>query len=121
MLSVIVDQRHDIGNPEREAVKTSAVFSGDTIVGMEEDHNNQAKDIIEDFMIAANGIRVSYLSAHKSPSIRRMVRVPKRWDRIVALAEESDVKLPSEPDVKALEDFLVSSKRADPPPCAKVS
>jgi exoribonuclease-2 len=65
-------------------------------------------------MIAANGVAARYLVAKKFPVLRRVVRVPKRWDRIVELAADRGSKLPTQPDVKALEQFLVSAKAADP-------
>ncbi len=72
------------------------------------------KIIIEDFMIAANGVTARYLASKMFPSLRRVVRTPKRWDRIVELAAERGFTLPQEPDSKALEQFLVSAKAADP-------
>jgi exoribonuclease-2 len=65
-------------------------------------------------MIAANGVTARYLASKKFPSLRRVVRTPKRWDRIVELAAERGSTLPKEPDAKALEQFLVSAKAADP-------
>jgi exoribonuclease-2 len=65
-------------------------------------------------MIAANGVTARYLSSKKFPSIRRVVRTPKRWDRIVVLAREHGVTLPDTPDSKALEEFLIKEKTADP-------
>ena len=65
-------------------------------------------------MIAANGVAARYLASKELPSLRRVVRVPKRWDRIVELAAERGSTLPKEPDAKALEQFLVSAKAADP-------
>jgi exoribonuclease-2 len=65
-------------------------------------------------MIAANGVSARYLASKKLPSLRRVVRVPKRWDRIVELAAERGSTLPKEPDAKALEQFLLSAKAADP-------
>lgn len=65
-------------------------------------------------MIAANGVTARYLSAAKFPSIRRVVRTPKRWDRIVEIASQHGVKLPDVPDSKALEEFLIKAKAADP-------
>ena len=64
-------------------------------------------------MIAANGVTARYLATKKFPSIRRVVRAPKRWDRIVELAQERGFRLPDEPDSKALDDFLVKEKAAD--------
>ena len=65
-------------------------------------------------MIAANGVVARYLASRKFPSIARVVRTPKRWDRIVEIAGEHQVKLPDTPDSKALEEFLVKAKAADP-------
>ncbi len=65
-------------------------------------------------MISANGVGARYLASKDFPSLRRVVRVPKRWDRIVELAAERGSTLPKEPDAKALEQFLVSAKAADP-------
>jgi exoribonuclease-2 len=75
---------------------------------------NRAKELIEDFMIGANGVTARYLESRHSPSIRRVVRTPKRWDRIVELAGQYGVALPAEPDSKALEAFLQAQKAADP-------
>src|SRR4030042_6560589 len=65
-------------------------------------------------MIAANGVTARYLSSRKFPSLRRVVRTPKRWERIVGIAQEQGFKLPSHPDSRALEDFLMEEKAADP-------
>ena len=65
-------------------------------------------------MIAANGVTARYLASKKFPSLRRVVRIPKRWDRIVELAAERGSTLPMEPDATALEQFLVAAKAADP-------
>ena len=65
-------------------------------------------------MIAANGVTARYLAARKFPSIRRVVRTPKRWDRIVELAREHSFMLPADPDLVALDEFLVTAKAADP-------
>jgi exoribonuclease-2 len=65
-------------------------------------------------MIAANGVAARYLASKGLPSVRRVVRIPKRWDRIVELAAERGSALPKDPDSKALEQFLVSARAADP-------
>ena len=65
-------------------------------------------------MIAANGVVARYLSSRKFPSICRVVRTPKRWDRIVEIAGEHKFRLPDIPNSKALEEFLVKEKAADP-------
>jgi len=106
--------RHQHGALDLETIEARAVFDGDELKDLEADKGNRAKDIIEDFMIAANGVAARYLASKDFPSLRRVVRVPKRWDRIVGLAAERGAKLPKEPDAKALEQFLVSAKAADP-------
>jgi exoribonuclease-2 len=81
---------------------------------LEADNRNRAKDIIEDFMIAANVATAQYLASKQFPSFRRVVRTPKNWDRIIELAAKRGSTLPKDPDARALEQFLVSAKAADP-------
>ena len=106
--------RHVHGALSFETVEARPVFDGDEIRDLEVEKRNRAKDIIEDFMIGANGVTARYLSSKKFPSIRRVVRTPKRWERIVELADEHGFKLPDTPDSKALEEFLTKEKAADP-------
>ncbi len=106
--------RHANGALSFETVEARPVFDGDEIRDLEVEKKNRAKDIIEDFMIGANGVTARYLSSKKFPSIRRVVRTPKRWERIVELADEHGSKLPNEPDSKALEEFLAKEKAANP-------
>jgi exoribonuclease-2 len=106
--------RHLHGALDLATIEARPVFDGDELKDLEADHRNRAKDIIEDFMIAANGVTARYLASKKFPSLRRVVRTPKRWDRIVELAAERGSTLPGEPDAKALEQFLASAKSADP-------
>jgi exoribonuclease-2 len=97
-----------------QTIETTPVFDGDQLLALEVEEKNRAKELIEDFMIAANGVVARSLSAWKFPSIRRVVRIPKRWDRIVEIAAEHNFTLPANPDSKALEEFLVKEKAADP-------
>jgi exoribonuclease-2 len=106
--------RHVHGALDLETIEARPVFEGDEIKDLEVDRRNSAKDIIEDFMIAANGVTARYLGSKKSPSLRRVVHTPKRWDRIVELASEQRFTLPHQPDSKALDQFLLSAKAADP-------
>jgi exoribonuclease-2 len=108
------DFRHIHGALSLETIESKPIFDGDQIQSLEIDEKNRAKEIIEDFMIAANGVTARYLSANKFPSIRRVVRIPKRWDRIVAIAADHKFDLPTDPNSKALEEFLVKQKAADP-------
>jgi exoribonuclease-2 len=106
--------RHLHGALDLETTETRPVFVGDEVTDVEVDRRNRAKDIIEDFMVAANGVTARYLASKKLPSLRRVVRTPKRWDRIVVLAAEQKFALPQRPDSRALDRFLVSAKAADP-------
>ena len=106
--------RHVHGALSLETVEAKPVFDGDQIQSLEMEETNRAKQVIEDLMIAANGITARYLSARKFPSIRRVVRTPKRWERIVEIAADHKFNLPELPDSKALEEFLVKQKAADP-------
>jgi exoribonuclease-2 len=90
------------------------IFNGDVICGLEAEKPNRAKDLIADFMIAANGVTARYLASKQFPSLRRVVRTPKRWDRIVELARQHGFKLPDVPDPRPLNEFLVKEKAADP-------
>ena len=106
--------RHIHGALSLETIEAKPVFDGDQIRALEIEEKNRAKEIIEDFMIAANGVTARYLSANNFPSIRRVVRTPKRWERIVEIANEHGSKLPGTPNSKALEEFLIKEKAADP-------
>ncbi|MDQ1239283.1 MAG: ribonuclease [Thermodesulfobacteriota bacterium] len=106
--------RHVQGALSLETIEARPTFDGDYIRDVEADKKNRAKDIIEDFMIAANGVTARHLSSRKFPSIRRVVRIPKRWERIVEIAREQGFRLPEKPDSKALDEFLINEKAADP-------
>ena len=106
--------RHVHGALSLETIEARPVYDGDQIHALEIEEKNRAKEIIEDFMIAANGVTARYLSAKKFPSIRRVVRTPKRWERIVEIAADHKYNLPDLPNSKALEEFLVKQKAVDP-------
>lgn len=110
----LVELRRRVGALSLETVQTRAVFEGDAISDLELDRKNRAKQLIEDFMIAANGVTATYLGAKKFPSLRRVLRSPARWDRIAALAAGFGDRLPNEPDAAALEAFLARRRKADP-------
>ena len=97
-----------------ESLEARPVFEGDEIRGLEVERTNRAKELIADFMIAANGVAARYLSSRTFPCLRRVVRSPKRWERIVEIAGQHGFKLPDKPDPRPLEDFLVQEKAADP-------
>jgi VacB/RNase II family 3'-5' exoribonuclease len=106
--------RHVHGALTLETIEARPIFEGDVLRDLRAEKPNRAKDIIEDFMIAANGVTARYLSSRELPSIRRVVRTPERWDRIVEIAAEHGFTLPVGPDSQALEEFLTKEKAADP-------
>jgi exoribonuclease R len=89
------------------------------VIDVVNEQRNHATELIEDFMIAANGVVARMLE--KVSSLRRIVKTPERWDRIVQLAAGYSVKLPADPDSKALNEFLVKRKEADPDHFADLS
>jgi len=97
-----------------ESVEASPVVVNGKVVDLAVARRNRARDMIEDFMIAANRSVATYLIDRGSPSLRRVVREPKRWDRIVALAAELGHVLPEKPDNVALSEFLAGRRAADP-------
>ena len=89
-------------------------FDGGAVSGLAAEKRNRAKEIIEDFMIAANGAIARFLEERRFPVFRRVVRSPERWQRIVEIALAHGEKLPPAPDAKALNDFLLKRRSADP-------
>jgi VacB/RNase II family 3'-5' exoribonuclease len=106
--------RHAHGALSLETIEAKVVFDGDQIRNLETEERNRAKELIENFMVAANGVTARFLDGKKFPSIRRVVRVPKRWELIVKVAAENQYELPETPNAKALEGFLVKQKAEDP-------
>jgi len=106
--------RYRQGALSLETIEARPVFQGEELSDLEEEKMNEAKDIIQEFMICANGITARFLESNKFPSIRRVVRVPKRWDRIVELASGLKFALPAQPDSKALNQFLLDAKSKNP-------
>ena len=102
------------GALQLESLEVRAVFDDGSLADLRPDRKNRAKELIEDFMIAANGVTARYLDGKNMPSLRRVLSTPKRWDRIVALAAESGHRLPSRPDAPALDAFLAERRSADP-------
>ncbi|MEI7728758.1 MAG: RNB domain-containing ribonuclease [Verrucomicrobiota bacterium] len=97
-----------------ETIEPNAIFDRDTISKLEPNWKNRATQLIEDFMIAANGATATYLATKNFPSIRRVLRPPERWDRIVMLAAELGEQLPDKPDAVALEAFLARRHQTAP-------
>ena len=114
-------KRHIHGALTLETLKTHAVFDGDALRDLEREHQNRAQELIEDLMIAANGAVARFLDEHGAPSLRRVLRTPRRWERIVALAEEVGEHLPAAPDALALNQFLFRRREVDPERFADLS
>jgi exoribonuclease-2 len=106
--------RHEHGALDLQSLETRPVFEADEIRDLKPEERNRAKDLIEDLMVAANGVTARFLAAKNLPSLRRVVRTPKRWDRIVEVAAQLGVTLPGQPDPKALAEFLSKRRTADP-------
>jgi VacB/RNase II family 3'-5' exoribonuclease len=107
-------RRHEQGALDFETIELRPTFDGDTVTGLQHDAPNRAKALIENLMIASNGATARFLAAHGFPSIRRVVKAPERWDRIVNLARQTGDQLPASPDSRALEAFLTKRRAADP-------
>jgi VacB/RNase II family 3'-5' exoribonuclease len=112
-------RRYEQGALNLQTDELHAVVLNDQVVDVEKAQKNHATELIEDFMVAANGVVARFLE--KVSSLRRIVRTPERWDRIVQLAAQKNEKLPAEPDSKALNDFLLKRKGADPEHFADLS
>ena len=106
--------RHAAGALGLESIEPRSVFLGEQLVDLRIEVKNRARELIEDFMIAANEATARFLDANRRASLRRVVREPKRWDRIVELARELGDTLPSTPDARALSAFLDARRAADP-------
>jgi exoribonuclease-2 len=106
--------RHDHGALELSTLQPRPVTEGEEIVDLAVEFKNRAGELIEDFMIAANGVTARFLAQRGFPTLRRVVKTPERWERIVRVAEEHGDKLPGEADSKALSEFLIRQKAKDP-------
>lgn len=115
------EQRFRHGALSLQTPRAEAVFTGDRLTDLRADSGNRAKELIEDFMIAANGVVARFLDAKHVPSIRRVLRAPARWERIVALAHAVGASLPAQPDAPALSQFLIQRRQAAPDKFADLS
>ncbi len=106
--------RQQLGALDLDTGETHAVIRDGRVVDMRMDVQTRANRLIAEAMIAANGVVARFLAASGVASIRRVVRQPKRWDRIVELAKSFGTRLPTEPDAIALETFLRERRRLDP-------
>jgi len=107
-------RRHAKGALTLDTLQAQPVFAGDAITDLRPDTKNRAKELIEDLMIGANAATAASLERKGFAWIRRVLGVPRRWDRIVALAATFGDTLPASPDAAALDTFLVKRREADP-------
>jgi exoribonuclease-2 len=106
--------RHMRGALSLQTLQARPVFIGDALHDLEPDQSNVAKSLIEELMVAANGVTARFLTSKNFPCVRRVVRTPAHWERIVELAAERGCSLPGAPDGIALEAFLVEARKKDP-------
>lgn len=109
----MVDGRFQHGALDLETIETRPVMLEEEAIDIVRQNKNRATSLIEEFMVAANGVMARTFEDAGVASIRRIVRIPKRWDRIVEVAQGLGTTLPAEPDSKALNDFLLGQKRKD--------
>jgi VacB/RNase II family 3'-5' exoribonuclease len=102
------------GALDLQTIETQPVFSAGILSDILPDEPNRAKQLIEEFMVAANGVTAQFLRTCGFSALRRVLRDPKRWDRIVALAAALGEKLPAEPSAPALNAFLAKRRQSAP-------
>jgi VacB/RNase II family 3'-5' exoribonuclease len=110
----MVGGRFQHGALDLETIETRPEMHADQPVSIVRQPKNRATSLIEEFMVAANGVAARTFEQAGVASIRRIVRTPKRWDRIVEVAQGLGTTLPAAPDSKALNDFLLAQKKKDP-------
>jgi len=110
----LLGNRYQHGALDLETVETRPLMQGDQPTAIARLEKNRATSLIEEFMVAANGVIARTFQAAGVASIRRIVRTPRRWDRIVQLADGLGTTLPPQPDSKALNEFLLAQKQKDP-------
>jgi VacB/RNase II family 3'-5' exoribonuclease len=108
------ERRHAMGALTLTTIEARPVFEDDTLRELAESQHNRATELIEDFMIASNGVVARFLESRGFSSLRRVVRVPQKWERIVDLAAQHGFHLPNEPDAVALEEWLLRERASDP-------
>jgi exoribonuclease-2 len=112
--SLLKRVREQAGALEFDRIEATAVAKDGKVESLAVTRKNRARDLIEDFMIAANIAIAQILAERGRSAIRRVVRVPRRWDRIVEVARQYGFTLPEQPDARALSSFLGQRRAADP-------
>jgi exoribonuclease-2 len=107
-------RREERGALALASTEAKVVFDGDALADLRPDEENRSKEMIADFMIAANTATAQFLEAKGFPSLRRVLKTPERWDRIRILAHDLGETLPEAPSAVALQAFLLKRRAADP-------
>jgi len=118
---ILQQERRKMGALNIDRVELEAMVSGGAVQRIDTRKKNRATELIENFMVAANGVMARALTEAGVSSIRRVVETPKRWPRIVELAANYGLTLPPEPDSGALNHFLEKCKASDPDHYADIS
>ena len=106
--------RREQGSLDFQTFQPRAEFDGEQVVAIKQQEQNRARQLIEEFMVATNGVTARFLAGKRRAAIRRVVRSPERWARIAQVAAERGWELPIDPDSKALEQFLAAERKRDP-------
>ena len=107
-------RRFENGALDFRSIQSRTVFSGERVVDVEQQQPNRARQLIEELMLATNGVTARFLASKGYSALCRVVRSPERWLKIVEVAKDLGDELPIEPDSKALETFLRKRREADP-------
>jgi exoribonuclease-2 len=118
---LIQDYRNRQGALNFETIEILPIMKDNMPVGLAAAVHNRAHELIENCMIAANASLSKYLEQKGVPILKRIVREPKRWDRIVELAKTLNTSLPAEPDAKALQNFLLKQRASNPAQFSELS
>jgi exoribonuclease II len=102
------------GALDLETIEPEVLIKNGAIADLRAAQSNRARELIEDFMIAANGVTAQFLQNKGWPSLQRVVRSPANWERICAVARELGEQLPARPDSRALAEFMTRRREADP-------
>jgi exoribonuclease II len=111
---VMKSVRYEHGALDLETIEPETVLRDGQVVDLRVQQKNRARELIEDFMIAANGVTALFLETRGLPALQRVVRAPERWDRIEEVAASFGDHVPTNPDSKALAAFLARRRQADP-------
>lgn len=114
-------RRQAHGALQFDTAENRAVRAEGVLIDLEPDPKNRAQELIEEFMVAANGVVARFMQAQGRTSLRRILRTPKHWDRISDIAKALGEALPQTPDAVALNAFLEKQRQLNPARFADLS